>query len=247
MSASRSPFYFTNPASPYDGLPLEVVNRISGIDYYFNHFLTWEGPVAEGLDGGWLLSGTTGAATIVHTAVKNGEIVLTADATGSCNPTLQLGNTTADMPFTYTVGKRLWVFAKQKYVTVATTEVFFGLGTADTSPCTTGTFPSDGIFWYKASTDTKMSFQARKDGTGTAKTTITGTLVDATYTTLGFTVDRLGAITPWQDGVALTSSAIAPGTANIPVAAADTLTFMLGILGASMTCTLDWLLIAQEL
>jgi hypothetical protein len=244
----------------FNQLPIDVVNQIAtylagpnampGYAGYFSHFMRWEGPVAEGAAAGWLLSGTTGAATIAETAVKGGEIVLTADATGSCNPTLQLGNTTAHMPFTYTVGKRMWCFARLKLVTVATTEVFFGFGTADTSPCVTGTFPSDGIFFEKASTATKFDFHARQNGTSTETTTVGSTLVDDTYTIVGFTVDVLGNIQPYQGTTAisaLSTGAVAVANANIPDAAADTMTFMLGILGASMTATMDWLLVAQEL
>lgn len=235
----------------FNDLPIEVVAQIgetglTGVQYYFNHFLRWEGPTTEAAAGGWILSGPTGAATIALSDVRNGEITLTLDATGSAVATLQLGSATVGMNFIYSVGKKLWCFARLKWVTVATTEVFLGLGTADTSPCVTGTHPSDGIFFYKASTDTKISFQARKDGTGTAKASIGTTLVDDTYTILGFYVDALGNINPSQDQVDLSGSQIAAGTANIP-GAADKMQFMVGILGASMTCSIDWLLVAQEI
>lgn len=234
----------------FTGLPLEIVSQLGadglgGLQHYFNHFTRWEGPVAEGAASGWLLSGTTGAATITFTSVRSGEIVLTADATGSCNPTLQLGAATTHMPFIYSVGKRLWGAARFKLVTVATTEVFFGFGTADTSPCVTGTFPSDGLFFNKASTDTKISFDARKDGTSTAKASIGATLADATYTTLGVYVDPTGNVHLFQDNAELTASMIAAGTANLP-GSGDPMQFMIGILGASMTMTLDWVLAAQE-
>ena len=236
----------------FNDLPIEVVAQIGetgllGIQYYFNHFLQWEGPVAEGSASGWTLSGTTGAATITLSDIRNGAITLTADGTGSCNPTLALGSATVGMNFVYSVGKKLWMFARVKLVTVATTEVFLGFGTADTSPCVTGTQPSDGIFFHKASTDTKISFDARQNGTSTSKAAIGTTLVDDTYTILGFYVDSLGNINPSQDQVDLSGSQIAVGNANIPDAGADTMQFMVGILGASMTMTIDWLLLAQEL
>ena len=237
--------------APYEGLPIDLVGQIgpngtTGIASYFNHFFRWEGPVAEGAAGGWTLSGTTGAATVVLSDAREGLITLTADGTGSCNPTLALGSATVGMNFLYAVGKRLWLSARVKLGTVATTEVFLGFGTADTSPCVTGTLPSDGIFFHKASTDTKISFQARQNGTGTDKAAIGATLVDATYTTLGLHVDALGNVHCYQDGAELTASMIAVGNANIPDAGADTMQFMVGILGASMTMGIDWLLIAQE-
>jgi hypothetical protein len=241
---------------PFSRLPLHIVDQIidesnphtggKGLVHYFNHMQSWEGPVAEGAAGGWVLSGTTGAATIVPGDVPAGAIVLTADATASCNPTLQRGSASAGANFLYAVGKRMWCFARLKVGTVASTEFLFGMATPDTAPSTTGTFPSDGIFFEKAAAATKFDFHARKDGTSTEKTAASGTLVDDTYTIIGFLVDDLGNIMPYQDGAALTSSVIIAGTANIPTTG-DILQPMIGILGASQTCTIDWLLFAQEL
>ena len=71
-------------------------------------------------------------------------------------------------------------------------------------------------------------------------------MVDDTYTTLGFMVDELGNIMPYQNGAALTTKVIVAGTANIPKTG-DILQPIIGILGASQTMTLDWVLFAQEL
>ena len=265
MSGSNSPWRYQHLkgdsggvwSHPFSHLPLHIVDQIldestphtggKGIVHYFNHMQSWEGPVAEGAAGGWTLSGTTGAATVTYGNVPEGTIVLTADATASCNPTLQRGSASAGANFLYSVGKRMWCFARVKVGTVGSTEMFFGLATPDTSPSTTGTFPSDGIFFEKAAAATVLDFHARKDGTSTEKTSASGTLVDDTYTIIGFTVDDLGNIMPYQNGAALTSSAIVAGTANIPSGAADVLQPMIAILGASQTCTIDWLLFAQEL
>jgi len=74
-------------------LPIPVVDQIitedtphlgtGGLVSYFNHFDEWTGPVVEGTAGGWMLTGTTGTATIVHSDTKVGAIVLTTDNTGS--------------------------------------------------------------------------------------------------------------------------------------------------------------------
>lgn len=252
---TQQPAVFTDPARnltptgighPFVGLPLEFIERVgsdglTGSWRYFNDFHDWIGPVAEGALAGWLLSGTTGAATVAMSAARHGEIVLTGDSTSGANPTLAHGGAAgATSNFLNVVGKRIWCFARLKLVTVATTELFFGVGTADTSPTVTGTFPSDGIFFDKASTATKADFHGRKDGTSTEKLLVTNTLVDDTYTVLGFQVNAHGDIIPYQDGVSLDSGIIPVGTANIPLAG-DTMQFMLGILGASMTCTVDWL------
>lgn len=244
-------YHSQNQNGPFENLPIEIVTQIgvdglTGIQHYFNHFHQWEGPVAEGSAGGWTLSGATGAATVVLTNTRHGEIILTGDATAGASPTLALGSATLGMDFRYVVGKQLWMAARFYLGAVATTEVFLGFGTADTAPTVTGTLPADGLFFHKASTATTMSFQARKDGTGTDKAAVSGTLVDATYTILAMYVDPTGNIHVFQDGVEKTGGFIQAGTANIPSAAGDTLQFLIGILGASMTMGLDWVLAAQE-
>lgn len=244
---------------PFEGLPAEFLSRLytlpdgeslaglGGVLAYFNHFLQWEGPLAEGSAGGWTLSGVTGAATITQPNTRNGEIALTADATASANPTLALGGAAAPANFIYAVGKRMWCFARLKIATVASTEFFLGLGTPDTGPTTTNTFPSDGIFFNKAAAATNLALDVRKDGTSTQKTNVlSSVLADATYTTIGFHVNLRGDIVPFQNGVALTSSIVAAGSANIP-GSGDPMQFMVGFLGASQVVTLDWLLLGQEI
>ena len=264
MSGTQSAYRYKNNQGdssklwkhPFDGLPIAITDQIlspdnefvgnKGLVCEFDHFHRWVGPVAEGAAGGWLLSGTTGAATIVLGDSPEGTIILTGDATANVNPTLQRGAASTGANFLYAVGKRMWFFLRFKVGTVASTEMFFGLATPDTSPSTTGTFPSDGIFFEKAAAATVLDFHARKDGTSTEKTSTSGTLTDATYTTVGFMVDELGNIMPYQNGAALTTKVIVAGTANIPKTG-DILQPIIGILGASQTMTLDWVLFAQEL
>lgn len=265
MSGSQSPWIYQPTKDigathyhPFDGLPLEVLGQLypragnptpagtGGVIGYFNHFFGWEGPVTEGAASGWALSGATGTATIALTDTRHGEIVLTADATSSASPTLQYGSTTAGANFLYSIGKRMWVFGRFKIGTVTSTEFFFGLGTPDTVP--TSTFPSDGIFFEKATAATNLDFHARKDGTSTERTlALSSVLVDATYVTVGFCVDNLGNIVPYHNGTALLSKAINVGTANIPSGASDVLQFMTSFVGASQTVSYDWLLFYQEI
>lgn len=266
MGHSQSPWLYQNPKdaglaweNAYAGLPLDIIGQImtgdgddpagdAGIQYYFNHFHHWEGPLAEGAAAGWNLAGVTGTATIVHGDVRNGSIVLTADATGSCDPCLQLGGSATGACFRYSAGKQLWCMARLKLDDVDLAEFFFGLGTPDTQPTVTNTFPSDGIFFEKATTATDLDLHARQDGTSTEKTSVLGTaLADDTYVTIGFKVDTDGNIMPYRNGVARTGSVIAASDTNIPDASTDILQFMVAIMGASRTCTLDWLLVAQEL
>ena len=239
-----------NQNTPYENLPLDVIAQIGadglgGMFGYFNHFLRWEGPTAEGSAGGWTLSGPTGTATIALHDTRIGEITLTNDGTGSAVATLALGSATVGMEFIYAAGKQLWLGSRIKFATVATTELFFGFGTADTSPTVSGTLPADGLFFHKTNTGTKVNFDARKDGTSTSKTAIGATLVDDTYTILNMRVDPTGNVHLYQDGAELTASRIAAGTANLP-ASTDPMQFMMGIFTASMALSMDWLYFYQE-
>lgn len=235
-----------------ENMPVDIMGQfgpdgLGGLLRYFNHFLQWEGPTAEGSAGGWTLSGVTGVATIVLSDVRAGEIVLTADATAGADPTLQLGSATAGMSFRYVVGKRMWCHARLKIGTVTSTEMLIGLATADTEPTVTNTFPADGIFLEKAAAATTFDFHARKDGTSTERTAQGTTLVNDTYIVVGFYVDATGNIHLFMNNAEVTAGLIAAGTANIPSGAADTLQFMVGFRGASQTVALDWLLMGQEI
>jgi hypothetical protein len=59
-------------------------------------------------------------------------------------------------------------------------------------------------------------------------------------------VDLAGNILPYQDGAFLPAGQIVAGTANIP-GAADVMQPIIGILGASMTLKLDWVMFAQDI
>lgn len=267
MSGSRSPWVYTHTKDvggvhvhPYDGLPLNVIDQIyprtgepstsgaAGVVGYFSQFFGWEGPTAEGSASGWTLSGATGTATVVINNVRHGEIVLTADATANCDPTLQYGSATLGARFVYQVGKQIWCFARCKLSTVTSMEFFFGLGTPDTEPTVTNTLPADGIFFEKANAATNLDFHARQDGTSTERTLmLPSVLVDDTYVIIGFVVDKLGNVIPYHNGTALVSKTIAAGDANLPSAAADVMQFITGFRGASQTATYDWIMFFQEI
>ena len=266
MGHSQSPWLFTQTKDkglawehPFAGLPLELISQLmtgdgddpagdAGIQGYFNHFHQWEGPLAEGAAAGWNLAGVTGTTTIVHGDVRNGSIIITPDGTANADPCLQLGSSSAGACFRYSAGKQLWVFARLKVDSVAAIEMFFGLGTPDTQPTVTNTFPSDGIFFEKALTATDLDFHVRQDGTSTEKTSVTGaTLTDDTYFTIGFKVDVDGNIMPYYNGTALLTKVVAASDTNIPDGATDILQLMIASLGASRLTTLDWVLAMQEL
>lgn len=264
MSSTQSPWKYLGTATPtsgslilphpFTGLPSDIVARI-GDDtltrtfVYYNHFHSWEGPLAEGAAGGWTLSGITGAATIAVSTSASGKIVLTLDGTGSANGCLAYAPAgTGHSPFTYTKGKRMWCFANIAFGTVATNEFFMGFGTPDTAPVVSETFPSDGIFFEKASTALDLDLHARQDGTSTESTAALGTtFTDGGNKTVGFVVDADGSVIPYLGIVPITSKIIPYSSTNLPDAAADVMTFMIGWgRTASMTLTLDWLLFGAE-
>jgi hypothetical protein len=237
----------------FAGLPLDALSRIGntgllGIDVYFNHFHRWEGPVAEGAAGGWVLTDATGTSTIVYGDVREGTIVLTADATSGADTCLQLGDATTGKNFGYTVGKQMWCFARLQTSTVSTNWKFFmGFGTPTTVPGATA--PTNGIFLRNGTTVNKLDLVAKEGSNSTAKTNQI-TLVAATYTVIGFYVDVSGNVHLYQDGSEITAALIAVGATGLATLTADatkTLQFMIDKKLASATLTLDWLLIGQEL
>lgn len=249
----RGPLLTHRQGHPFDQLPVDVVTRIgyngaSGYQVYFNHFNTWEGPVAEGTLAGWVLAGTAGAATITYvTTFTGGNISLTVEATAGGDANLQL----TSMPVNYVVGKRMAVFARLALSDADDQLVAFGLATIDTDFFST--LPADGIFLTKAETAVDYTLQVRKDGTSTSVANFSGaTLTNGAFHTIGFTVDGAGAITPYYSAnneqfVAGTS--VLATDANVPDAAADlmvpTIVCETGNAEAD-AITLDWLLVVVE-
>lgn len=262
MSHDRTGLYFpdfaldSTKASPslFAGLFQDMVEKVgddpvkgdAGFLHYFNHMLQWEGPVTEASAGGWTLTDVVGTSTITLSDVRFGEIVITPDATANADPCLQLGSTTHPAPFLYSVGKRMWCAARVSFLTVASMEIFLGFGTPDTQPTPANTLPSNMIGFQKtAAAGGALSFSAGAGGTQTTKTG--PTIADATYTTIGFQVDKLGNCLAYQDGAVIPASLIAVGDANLPTSGAAVMQFMLGTRGASQTTKIDWLMIAQEI
>lgn len=253
MSGSRTSWVYraSSTKTMFDGLPLYVLNGmgldgLGGIPCYFNDFHRWEGPVAEGSSGGWVLTDATGTSTVVLGDVREGTIVITADATGSATSCLQLGSTTTGKNFGYTVGKRMWCFARLQTSTVAAGYKFFmGFGTPTTTPGNAA--PTNGIFLRNGTTVNKLDIVAKEGANTTANTNII-TLAAATYYVVGFYVDKLGSVHAYLDGVDVSDIvAGAAGLATLTGDATKTLQFMINQQLASATLTLDWLLMAQEI
>jgi len=252
----QNPWAFHQDGHRFNGLPLEIVSQIgedgsSGVLYYFNHFLTWEGPTSEQAapgTGGWICS-------VVDSGGANGEVVDVLDSVTYGALRLLTNNADDDMvqlqmngsPWRYVVGKRLWFFVRFRVQDANDGEVFFGLALeGDTNFLST--FPTDGIFFEKSETATDFDLHARKNGSSTEITAVCGaTLVDNTWYELGFVVDIGGNIIPYCNGVKKTSKMIAAGDAKIPDD--EDLAVYIGVqTGAAATryLDLDWLLVAME-
>lgn len=250
----RGPLLTHRPNHPFHGIPLDILARIgydgvSGYQVYFNHFNTWEGPVAEGTLAGWVLAGAAGAATITYvTNSVGGKIALTTEATANGDANLQL----TSMPLNYVVGKRMVVFARLALSDADDQLVAFGLATIDTDFF--NTLPTDGIFFTKAETDTDYTLQVRKDGTSTSVVNFSGqTLANATFHTIGFAVEVDGTITPYfslDNEYFIAGTSVAASNANVPDAAADlmvpTVVCETGN-GEADTVTLDWMMVVAEM
>jgi hypothetical protein len=241
-----------NQNSPFEGLPMEAVARmgadgLGGMQFYFNHFLQWEGPVAEGSAGGWTLTDGTGTSTIAYGDSREGSIVLTADATSGADCCLQLGSATVGKQFGYTVGKRLACFARYKTSSIATgRKHFLGFGTPTTTPGVTA--PTNGIFLRNGTAVATLDLVAKEGSNSTAKTSQI-TLAANTYYVSGFLVDATGNLHLYHNGSEIAAALIAVGSTGLATLNGDatkTLQFIVDHVLASATLTLDWLLIGQD-
>lgn len=251
MSASRSPFFYSNPGNMLNGVSLRAYEMFNTYRGYSSDFVTWEGPTAEGTDGGLILRGAVGAGTITRPATQNiGVIRLTTQATAGGDVSLEI-----PAQFGYVVGKRIWFLARFALSDVDDIQMILGLGTPGTAdPMVTA--PVEGIYFAKASdTDQDPDFIVRDNSTSTSNTALTGTTFLATndaFYYLGFTVSVGGAITPYY-GTSLSAltagTAVAAGNANLPDDAGDELSIYVGCLtgnGEADYLDLDQLICVQE-
>lgn len=209
--------------SPYEGLPLEIVTQIgqdgvSGIQYYFNHFHQWEGPPnaqSVATVGGWKASQVDGGnddlEAIAVSSAQYGILQIgTNDADGD---NVQLALTGAS--FKYVPGKRMWCHGRFGINDVDAALFAFGLASVDADWF--DTLPVDGIFFEKGETALDLDLHGRKNGTSTEKTAALGlTLANNTFFTAGFSVDELGNVIPFLNGVPQLGKVIAKGDANLP-------------------------------
>lgn len=252
MSASRSPFVYTNPGKVLDGIPLQAYQDIFGWRGLVTDFVYFSGPVAEGTDGGIILSNAAGTATITRVTSSGrtsvGVIRLTTSNTEDDHATLEF-----PLRFVYEVGKQMVVFARLAISDADDMEAFFGLFTPGDTDLV-GTLPTEGIFFEKAETAVDFDFHVRDNGTSTEDTTFSGTTLfaDDTFIIVGFRVSETGVITPYYgtDINSMTAgTAVAAGTANLPDDAGDEMSLYFGIEGGASDADymdIDWVIALME-
>ena len=210
---------FDKSGHPFNGIPFAAIDQIMhNYQWYFNHFLAWEGPVATtGSEaGGWTLTvvetGAGAGRVDVDDSTTNGVLKMLTDAADNDNLILQM----TGEPFKYQSGKDLWFFIKAQIADANVGESLFGLAITDTTPI--AGLPSDGLFFEKAGTSTGYDFHARKNGTSTERTSI-NTMSDAVDRILGFHVESNGDIKVYDGLTIETLSEVASvnnGNANLP-------------------------------
>lgn len=259
----RGPLRYRNTGHPLDGAPLDAVGRLSSLAkdntpdgvrlaHYATDFDLWEGPVAKTAElagqGGWIVTTVDGGgdlAEVVDTRDSGTYGILRLLTNDADNDNVCLRQNGS--PWKYVSGKRLWFAIRCAPQTANDGELFFGLGLeADEDPF--NVFPTDGLFFEKAETATKMDFHARKAGASTERTSIdTSAMVDATMHEYAFQVDAQGNIHVYYDGTEVAAAAVAAGNANIPNV--EDLSIYLAVQtgnAATRYFDIDHLLIAQE-
>lgn len=252
MSASRSPFRYSRPGTPFDQIPLEVFGGITGWAGYSSDLVAYTGPVAEGTDGGIILRGTVGTSTITRAGVASRSNVGYIRAT--CSNT-EDDNLVLEFPsyHVYEVGVRACVFMRFALSDADDCEFGFGWMTPGVTDFV-ATLPVEGIYFSKAETAVDLDFTVRDNSTSTTDTTFSNStlLADATMVIVGFTIDNSGNITPWYGTSinALTAgTVVAAGTANLPDDAGDEMSFTVVLETGAATANyvdIDWIVSLQE-
>ena len=203
----------------------------------FDQFLLTDGTTAQ-----WTVTAaSTGTAAL--TAVNGGALLLTAANTDE--DLIQVQRTTATwLP---AAGKKTFFKARLKLSAAALTDLFIGLSVVDTSLIATSAIgTTECMGFFKAATDTTLTFYNRLDGsTGSTSASSIGTVADDTYFTVSFYFDGASTVYYAFDdvikGSVSGSSTYLPNTVMTPsIAIAQE-----GTAGAG-TCTVDYFFAAQE-
>lgn len=237
MTAHNVPSLFRAPGQanhPLSGMPMwaamgfaPLAGNLRGMAWDGSY---WPGPIAEGTDGGIVLSGVTGAATITRRALNNvnGGIRLTVQATADANAQIEI-----PLMFGINSTDDIWFFAKVGIADTDDIDVFIGLGTPGNTDFIAG-LPAEGLFFLveESEGDGTVSFFRRDGGTSTEQSDDILTAVTDTAYILGFRyIAASGTLTPYAgtNVNALTAGTSSTSTTNLPDDAADELSLYFGV------------------
>jgi hypothetical protein len=195
---------------------------------YFNDFDHFGGATD------WTLTEVGAGGSTALTDVDGGAIILTCDAGAS---DVQYAQKIGE-GFLLEAGKQAWFKIRLKMSHATTADVVAGLQITDTTPLDA----TDGIYFLKPAAGTSWSLVCRLDATtGSTSVSSIATAVADTFMSLGWHYDGKSAIKYFindvHTGTLATSASYLPNTE---------LTVSFGVLGASQTCTVDYVFASKE-
>ncbi len=186
---------------------------------------------------------TLNSGTIAQTPVNGGALLVTLANTDEAITQAQRTSAT----YLLTVGKKTFFKARLKTANIALTDILIGLAVIDTTLIAASAVGcTDFMGFFKAATDTTLSFYTRLDAsTGSNSATGIGTLVADTYYTVSFYYDGVDkAYYAFNDvpiGSVSAAAAYLPNTQLAP-------SFCFGQEGTAgaNTATVDYIFVSQE-
>ncbi len=186
---------------------------------------------------------TLNSGSIAQTAVNGGALLVTLANTDEAITQAQRTSAT----YLLTAGKKTFFKARLKTANVALTDILIGLAVIDTTLIAASAVGcTDFMGFFKAATDTTLSFYTRLDAsTGSTSATGIGTLAADTYYTVSFYYDGVDkAYYAFNDVVIGSVSASATYLPNAQLSPS----FCFGQEGTAGagTATIDYIFAAQE-
>lgn len=179
------PFLYNQDRSPFDGMPLEFaafLERFIGIKIGHGKY---DGPAAAGTENGIVVTDIAGTGAI--TVDTEGRVVITTGTTDENRTQIQFKRPQFNLSST----RKCWIGARLKVSTAITTDLFFGLASVDTTVVTAAAGAvdvDDGLFFFKAATETDLTAHARSNDTS-ASQAMGITIADDTYIIVALVLD----------------------------------------------------------
>jgi|SRR5688572_374074 len=255
MTSLRGPLLYSNPGHPWHSLPLSLVDQIGprGITGIYSEFYSFAGypsnTLTDGIGGTFEISesGSSTLNNIVDVAAVSPKGVLRLQCDTNAGDYINLQG--LSQAFRYVVGKRMWFGIRCRLEDLDQDAMIAGLAAYVADNDFINLHMVDGITFHKAGTDTDLDFEIFKDSTVTDTTNAGGTLVNDQWMVLGFYVDVLGNVFPYQaqNGAALVVGSN-PALTNVPDD--ENLGIVFGIEtadGGGDYMDVDWVFAAQEI